>query len=127
MIPADLPLEETPEERSGGAPDVPRSLRTEWNVRDSDATLMLRPSGASCPDPGTDWTAACAYRFQRPVIVHDPWRDSAAAVARRIASLKVTTLNVAGPSERTIPGIGSKAERFLTEVFRMRVADAISP
>jgi len=42
-IPEYFPLKETPQERSPDAVDVPRSQRTEWNVRDSDATLIVRP------------------------------------------------------------------------------------
>ena len=35
LIPSEFPLQETERERSPGAPDVPRSQRTEWNVRAS--------------------------------------------------------------------------------------------
>ena len=44
VIPAEFPLRETPFERSEGAPGIPRSLRTEWNVRDSDGVLILTKS-----------------------------------------------------------------------------------
>ncbi len=39
VIPEEFPLKETPFERSEGAPGIPRSLRTEWNVRDSDGPI----------------------------------------------------------------------------------------
>lgn len=41
-IPLEYLLTNTPEERSPGAPDIARSLRTQRNTRDSDATLILR-------------------------------------------------------------------------------------
>ena len=65
LIPLDLSqyLWPTPTDKSPRAPsNVERSLRTEWNVRDSDATLIFRlermlPS-RDCP--GTQWTLDCA-------------------------------------------------------------------
>src|SRR3954468_14778275 len=49
VIPLEYPLKETPSDRSPNTPDVPRSQRTEWNVRDSDGTLVIRARGASYP------------------------------------------------------------------------------
>ena len=118
-IPGDLPLIETPHERSELAPDIPRSLRTEWNVRDSDATLILRPKHLVDPDPGTDWTAACALRYRRPTLACNP--ESSEAKVRITAwarGLGVTILNVGGPSEATAPGIGEQVYDLLMEVFR---------
>lgn len=120
-IPPELPLEETPVERSPDAPYVPRSLRTEWNVRDSDATLVLRPAGPGGelpPDPGTDWTERCAIRYGRPLVVRDPGNLAAAPeVARWLEALAVRTLNVAGPGEDAFPGVGEAAHAFLVEVL----------
>src|SRR2546430_17536769 len=47
VIPLEFPLQETERERSPDAPDVPRSQRTEWNVRDSDATLVIVAVGGA--------------------------------------------------------------------------------
>jgi hypothetical protein len=117
-IPADLPLTETPADRSPDAPGVARSLRTEWNVRDSDATLVLRPDPAPGDDPGTEWALRCAARRGRPVLVCDPRAPGAAArVARWILSLRVATLHVAGPAESACQGIGALAERVLARAF----------
>src|SRR6266403_453164 len=77
VIPPEFPLQETPRERSPDAPDVPRSQRTEWNVRDSDGTLVIRSgkvshrplrgfgaaSSDAATDPGTQWTIQCAERY----------------------------------------------------------------
>src|SRR2546425_4775996 len=72
VIPSEFPLQETERERSPNAPDVPRSQRTEWNVRDSDATLVITAGGVSpseaAPedrphDPGTQWAIQCAARY----------------------------------------------------------------
>jgi len=116
-IPAHFPLRETPFERSPRAPDVPRSLRTEWNVRDSDATLLLRPAQTG-PDPGSDWTAACAAALGRPCLVCDPAAaDAAEEITRWLESQRIRTLNVAGPSESSSPGIEARARALLVAVF----------
>ena len=118
IIPSDFPLRETPEERSPDAPDVPRSQRTQWNVRDSDATLILRPESRGGEDPGTDWTRRCADVYQKPVLVCDP-ADSASAgrIKRWLGEFPIEVLNVAGPGERDSPGIGDEAYALLVKVF----------
>jgi len=116
-IPPDLPLRETPRERSPRAPEVPRSLRTEWNVRDAAAILVLRPHGGSA-DPGTDWTVRCARLLERPLLDCDP---SGPRARRRIedwiGGLPDGALCVAGPSEGTCPGIGATVRALLREVL----------
>jgi hypothetical protein len=120
-IPVDLPLAEAPRDLSSDAPDVPRSLRTEWNVRDSDATLVLRPAAACGEgDPGTEWTLRCAAGLGRPVLVADPESpDAAERISRWIEVLRLRTLNVAGPAESKRPGIGALAERVLVRAFSL--------
>jgi hypothetical protein len=118
QIPADLGLTETPYERSPRAPEVPRSLRTEWNVRDSDATLVLRPASDTPSDLGTEWTLRCAVSLGRPVLVCDPADpDAAARISTWIGALHIRTLHVAGPAESAWPGIGAIAERVLAAAF----------
>src|SRR5215471_13863921 len=122
-IPERFPLRETPGERSVRARDVPRSLRTEWNVRDSDATLVLRrliPTLHSHSDPGTTWTFECAILYGKPLLLCDvskPADANVKIVRTWLDSLKVGTLNVAGPAESAQLGIGRLAEEFLLKVF----------
>jgi hypothetical protein len=118
-IPGLFPLTETPADRSPDTPDVPRSQRTEWNVRDSDATLVLWPATLRIHDPGTRWTAEVASRYQKPLLVCDPTDSRQRFRVRKwIEQHNIQTLNVAGPSERTSPGIGALAEQFLGELLR---------
>ena len=118
VIPTRFPLQETPQDRSPNAPGVPRSQRTEWNVRDSDATLILRPQSTAKEDPGTDWTARCAARFGRPLLILDPEDpDAASAIRQWLNAREIQTLNVAGPSEGSVLGIGDQAYALLAEVF----------
>jgi len=118
IIPSNFRLQETLEERSAAAPDIPRSLRTEWNVRDSDATLILQPS--EIQDPGTEWTTRCAARYGRLAFTCDPFDPQVLTkVVAWLDGLAVHTLNIAGPSERTFPGIGSRTYDVLLEAFKL--------
>ena len=113
-IPACFPLVETPAERSLGATDVPRSLRTEWNVRDSDATLVVTVPGSPAYGPGTAWTVACAGRLAKPLLSLDLTAPAPVdAVRAWLSEHAVKVLNVAGPAESRVPGIGERAEDLL--------------
>ena len=114
VIPAEFPLKETPQDRSPNAPDVPRSQRSEWNVRDSDGTLAI----AAGDDAGTQWTIECAKRYQRPLLVCDV-DDPAATekIGQWLAANSIEVLNVAGPSESNAPGIAEKAYGLLKKVL----------
>lgn len=117
-IPAEFGLTPTPEERSAGAPEVPRSLRTEWNVRDADATLIvLAEPGGEPPDRGTAWTRTVAEQLGRPLLVITPGDDAARAVVAWLGHIAPQVLNVAGPSESAAPGVGRAAFDLLDTVF----------
>jgi hypothetical protein len=103
VIPVHYPLEETPSR------DYPQ--RTEWNVRDSDATLVLT---LGTPDRGTALTLRLAARAGKPHLALDLGRNPNPSVA--IAWLerhRVKVLNVAGPRESRAPGIGPAVASFL--------------
>jgi hypothetical protein len=118
IIPSDFPLRETAQERSPDAPNIPRSQRTEWNVRDSGATLILQPRSHSKQDSGTNWTGRCAERYGRPLFICDPADPMATAKIKEwLKALPIDTLNVAGPSDGTVPGIGDQAYKLLVHVF----------
>jgi hypothetical protein len=107
---------------------VPRSQRTEWNVRDSDATLVIQSAGASHSeaatedeqqDPGTKWTVQCAARYKRPVLVCNVSdANPKEKIQQWLAALPINTLNVAGPSEATSPGIGARVYTLLRQAFK---------
>lgn len=91
------------------------SVRTEQNVLDSDATLILcrgRPRG------GTDLTRQLAERHGRPCMVveldHPP---PAEEVRNWLRAEQVEVLNVAGPRESQSPGIAAAAREFIEAVF----------
>jgi len=116
-IPVQFPMEETPNERSNAAPDVARSQRTEWNVRDSDATLILRPRDSG--DVGTEWAIRCAMQYGRPLLECDPAdQEASRKILEWLRPLNAQILNIAGPSESHVPGIGEQVYALLTDVFR---------
>ena len=118
VIPAEFPLQETERERSPNAPNVPRSQRTEWNVRDSDGTLVITTRDATAE--GVEWTIECAKRYQLPLLVCDvDEADAASKIQQWLTTNGISTLNVAGPSEASAPGIGDKAYALLTDVFQL--------
>jgi hypothetical protein len=117
VIPAEFPLQETERECSPDAPDVPRSQRTEWNVRDSDGTLVIQGTDAAT-DAGTAWAMECAARFEKPLLVcrlDDP--DAVQKMRKWIAASRIETLSVGGPSESTAPGIGDRAYDLVKRVL----------
>jgi len=91
------------------------SERTERNVVDSDATLILC-TGA--PSGGTRLTVSMAKKHGRPYRVADPRREEAFdAVSSWLDSLSVAVLNVAGPRESGSPGIARAARDFMEKVL----------
>lgn len=92
--------------------------RTEWNVRDSDATLILARGPLR---GGTALTRDIARRYRRPLLVVDLDRPPAAAEVRDWLEREgVRVLNVAGPRESGAPGIRAQAAAYLREVLAGR-------
>lgn len=85
--------------RESPSPDP--AVRTRLNVRDSDATLVVR--AAHVRSPGTDLTVRTAGDLGRPCLVT---AGSAAEVRRWLHDIgPEVTLNVAGPRESEQPGL----------------------
>lgn len=91
------------------------SLRTEWNVRDSDATLILNEGAL---EGGTKITAAFAEKYQRPCYIISMQDDSDSdKIKKWIRQNRVQVLNVAGPRESGRPGIYKKATALLSALL----------
>lgn len=93
-IPGGYELQETPSTRY--------QQRTEWNVRDSDATIIFTLTDAL--DGGSKLTAQIAERLGKPWMhfrpgVHEKY------LAQFIARHGVRRLNVAGKRESSAPGV----------------------
>jgi hypothetical protein len=85
--------------------------RTRWNVRDSDATLIISLSPELTGGSLATWQ--WAKKMERPclhVYPRDGWRERMAAF---FEAMPVQILNVAGPRSSGAPGI----EQFVHEVL----------
>jgi hypothetical protein len=84
--------------------------RTEWNVRDSTATMLVMPLNSGVSSIGTELTKAAGERLRKPVVaidVDDPQESE--RLGRWLASLDAdSSVNVAGPRESDCPGIYRK-------------------
>ncbi len=111
------PLRETP--------TADPAVRTEWNVRDSDAALLLTSDGAS---PGTDLTREIARRLGRPVFTWPVDAIEDVGLFRRWLQVHAArTLDVAGPRESEAPGVYEDARRILLAYLRGENAFAALP
>ncbi len=104
VIDARYPLHETPQRDY--------RQRTEWNVRDSDATLILHRGGPL--RGGTALTRDLARRWERPCRVVDlAAPGDLADLLYWLRSASIAVLNVAGPRESQQPGIQQIAQEYL--------------
>ncbi|MDF5728101.1 MAG: putative molybdenum carrier protein [Rhizonema sp. PD38] len=109
-IPPIYPLQETT--------STDYAVRTEWNVRDSDGTLILSSEPL---EGGTKLTADLAQGYKRPVLVINSLSfndDDMSRFWNWIRDCNIRILNVAGPRESAQPGIIYKrAQEVLKQLF----------
>lgn len=107
IIPPQYQLQETPSSQY--------AVRTEWNVRDSDATLIF------CRGPlsgGTLWSWQCAAQYGRPCWIVDllqpiDWEG----LRQWLERVRPHVLNIAGPRESQAPGIQQQVQEVLIRLF----------
>lgn len=92
--------------------------RTDWNVRDSNGTLILFRTGM---DGGTRLTRERARSRGRPCKTVDLDQDPGTEpVMRWIRRHRIRVLNVAGPRESSSPGVYDRARAFLVRLLEER-------
>jgi hypothetical protein len=99
--------------------------RTEWNVLDADACLILVDEGGVAASGGTAVAEQLAVQYGKPLRVVDIGAADAAAQLRDwLAPLLAAhhgdapfRLAVGGPRESEAPGIYAKARKFLHALF----------
>jgi hypothetical protein len=104
------------------SPSRKYAQRTEWNVRDSDATVLF--TLAPQIKGGTALTRDIVARLGKPWL-HLVGDDESGSVvneaARRLSAFltehQVRTLNVAGPRASQEPGVANFVDQVLTTVF----------
>lgn len=113
LIPAQYPLHQTASRSY--------AVRTEYNVRDSDGTLVLLYGSLS---NGTRLTIESARAQQRPLLtaeLNSPENSHAAqieTVAAWISLHKIQVLNIAGPRGSSSPCIYPLAFHFVCGLLR---------
>jgi Circularly permutated YpsA SLOG family len=112
------PLKETPSESY--------SERTEWNVRDSDATVIF--SIAPALTGGSKETLAFARQHHKPCLhLHSGLPNGSGQLRTFIEKNNVKVLNVAGPRSSQEDAVGAFVERLLDEILGYRRADHAAP
>ncbi len=90
--------------------------RTECNVRDSDATLIVDHGFLT---GGTALTRDLAIAMARPFHVVDLAYDRKVPVVLDwLKTHRVSTLNIAGPRETKSPGIYEETKEFLSQLLK---------
>lgn len=107
VINARYPLDETPDEDP--------AQRTQWNVRDTDATLILHQAELS---GGTLLTQKVAARLEKPLLLVDLNQPfSIDEICTWLRSHAVRVLNVAGPRESERPGIAAQSGELINRLL----------
>lgn len=88
--------------------------RTEWNVRDSDATLIIAKGELT---GGTALTRRTAEALCRPALVVDPESPAIDDIVAWIDGNDIAVLNVAGPRESNRPGMYAKTASLLRRLL----------
>ena len=93
------------------------SWRTELNVRDSDATLVI---SSGIIKNGTELTIKMAESMRKPLLIIDLDRNDKFLEEKFnnwLAENNVEILNIAGPRESSNPGIYDKAYQLLNDLL----------
>jgi hypothetical protein len=104
-------------------PSADPAQRTEWNVRDADAVLVITDTAGLAVSGGTRHGHAWAQRLGKPTLTVDandlqaPGR-AAAWLSEQVAAFGPgLTLTVGGPRESEAPGIYAKARALLAAML----------
>ncbi|CAF0856534.1 unnamed protein product [Rotaria sp. Silwood1] len=98
------------------------SQRTEFNVRDSNGTLIIGDGGEDALDRGSKLTIDMTKKYKKPLfMVNLNEEDNSVNETKIIEWLltnKIEILNIAGPREETMPGIYKRAESVLRSLLQ---------
>jgi hypothetical protein len=116
-VPERYPLTETPFDD--------HAQRTEWNVRDADATLILT---FGPPAGGTQLTVDFCRRLGKPFLLIDledeaQWESGIDLARRWLLAVRPDALNVAGPRVSEAERAYELTRRFLKELLGRTAGD----
>ena len=95
--------------------------RTEWNVRDADACMIVIDAGGLPVSRGTALARDLADRYAKPAIVldlHALQRATQWLHAQRQAFGSSLNLAIGGPRESEAPGIHARAVAFIGALLK---------
>jgi hypothetical protein len=104
-------------------PSTDPAQRTEWNVRDANAILIVVGEGGTTVSKGTTLAVELAQRYRHPMSTVDPddpedgARTIAWLAAQRVTFGEKLVLSIGGPRESEAPGIYARAFTFLRSVL----------
>jgi hypothetical protein len=99
-------------------PEVAAAQRTAWNVRDSDALMVLVDGRGLAVSKGTALALEKAQVLGKPHTVVDvDNRDTLSQVEDFLAAHKARAVCIGGPRESEAPGIYGKAKDVLLQTF----------
>ena len=103
-------------------PSADPAERTEWNLRDSDAILILLGAGGLAVSKGTALARDVAERAGKPLLVleldgADAGQDAQRWLKQQLAACSGShlQLGIGGPRESEAPGIYRQAKVFLEQ------------
>ena len=97
--------------------------RTEWNVRDADACLIVVDAGGIDASAGTALAQEVAHRYRKPLFIADlgnPDSIRHAALWLRVQQSRHgenLKLAIGGPRESEAPGIYRRAKSFIAALL----------
>ena len=96
--------------------------RTEFNVRDSDGTLIIIIGCEDNMGRGSKLTVNMTKKHGKPLLIvtldGEDKDVNETKVIEWLLTNEIEILNIAGPREETTPGIYKQAERFLTSLLQ---------
>jgi hypothetical protein len=98
-------------------PSSDYAVRTEWNVRDSDATLIF--SLAPLLTGGSKLTQEFCIRYRKPCLHVHPELDAVKLAREFLKRNPVKVLNIAGSRVSREPGIADFVTITLDQVFQV--------
>src|SRR5206468_3790469 len=106
-------------------PSADPAQRTEWNVRDANAILIVVDEAGVAVSKGTTLALGLTKQYRRPALTIDPnAQDARARTTAWLAEHRGAfgdgfVLSIGGPRESEAPGIYARALRFLRDVLRI--------
>jgi hypothetical protein len=97
--------------------------RTEWNVRDADACMIIVGDGGLDVSAGTKLGSELAHRYRKPLLIVNLRRTDMVKQAALWLRVQRTrhgaglTLAIGGPRESEAPGICARARTFLAALL----------